>query len=110
ANGRVCLTDKDPRQRGLFGASWALGYIAGCAKGGLEAVAIGAATGPFGFIHRSAEHPQPHFDSLEEPAVYPAFHVMAGLAKGCGRQLIETEISPVGGRSARAWGEADRCV
>ena len=110
ANGRVCLTNKDPRQRGLFGASWALGYIAACAKGGLEAVAIGAATGPFGFIHRSAEHPQPHFDSLEEPAVYPAFHVMAGLAKGCARQLVEVSVSPPGHIAALAWREADHCV
>jgi hypothetical protein len=110
ANRRVCLTDKDPRQRGLFGAAWALGYISACAKGGLEAVAIGAATGPFGFIHRSAEHPQPHFGSVEESAVYPAFHIMAGLAKGCDRQLVEVSVSPPGRIAALAWREADRCV
>jgi hypothetical protein len=110
ANGRICLTHKDPRQRGLFGAAWTLGYIAACAKGGLEAVAIGAATGPFGFIHRSAEHHQPYFDSIDVPAVYPAFHVMAGLTKGCGRQLVEASISPPGRIAALAWREADRFV
>ena len=26
ANGRVCLTNRDPRQRGLFNAAWTLGY------------------------------------------------------------------------------------
>ncbi|MBV9970121.1 MAG: hypothetical protein JO228_09070 [Xanthobacteraceae bacterium] len=109
-NARVCLTDKDPRQRGLFGAAWSLGYVAACAKGGLEAIAIGAATGPFGFIHRSAEHAQPFFDSINEPAVYPAFHVMAGLAKGCGRQLIEVSVSTPGRIAALAWREADRRV
>ena len=110
ANGRVCLTDKDPRQRGLFGAAWTLGYVAACARGGLEAVAIGAPTGPFGFVYRSAEHRQPYFDSVSEPAVYPAFHVMAGLAKGCGRQLVETKASPGGRIAALAWREGDRCV
>jgi len=110
ANKRVCLTDRDPRQRGLFGAAWTLGYIAACAKGGLEAVAVGAATGPFGFIHRFAEHTQPYFDSIDGPAVYPAFHVMAGLAKGCGRQLVEASVLPPGRVAALAWREADRCV
>jgi hypothetical protein len=110
ANGRVCLTDKDPRQRGLFGAAWTLGYVAACAKAGLEAVAIGAATGPFGFIHRSAEHHQPYFDSIGEATVYPAFHVMAGLTRGCGRQIVEASVSPIGRVAALAWREADRCV
>ena len=31
--------------------------------------------------------------SLDGHAVYPAFHVMAGLATGCGRHLIETRSS-----------------
>jgi hypothetical protein len=110
ANGRVCLTHKDPRQRGLFGAAWVLGYIAACAKGGLEAVAICAATGPFGFIHRPVEHPHPYFDSIEESAVYPAFHVMAGLAQGCGRQLVEVSVSPPGRIAVLGWRQADRCV
>jgi hypothetical protein len=29
-NGRVCLSEIDPRQRGLFNAAWMLGYIAAC--------------------------------------------------------------------------------
>ncbi|MBV8768435.1 MAG: hypothetical protein JO094_06005 [Hyphomicrobiales bacterium] len=109
-NARVCLTDRDPRQRGLFGAAWCLGYVAACAKGGLEAVAIGAATGPFGFVHNSAEHALPFFDSIDEPAVYPAFHVVAGLAKGCGQQLVEVRVSSPGRIAALAWREADRRV
>jgi D-apionolactonase len=63
-NERVCLTDRDPRQRGLFNAAWALGYVAACALGGVEAVAIGAATGPLGFIYRHAGYPRPYFDSI----------------------------------------------
>src|SRR4029077_7181769 len=51
-NDRVCLTSDDPRQRGLFNAAWTLGYFAACGYGGVEAVALGATTGPLGFIHR----------------------------------------------------------
>jgi D-apionolactonase len=34
SNRRVCLTNYDPRQRGLFNAAWTLSYIAACAYGG----------------------------------------------------------------------------
>ena len=32
-NGRVALADMDPRQRGLLGAAWYLGYVAHMARG-----------------------------------------------------------------------------
>ena len=110
-NGRVCLTNRDPRQRGLFNAAWTLGYVAACAYGGPEAVALGATTGPLGFIHhRSADHPQPYFDSLDGQALYPAFHVMAGLARGGGHHLVETKLSEPGKVAALAWREDTRIV
>jgi hypothetical protein len=109
-NGRVCLTNNDPRQRGLFNAAWTLGYVAACAYGGLEAVALGATTGPLGFIHhRSADHPQPYFDSLDGHAVYPAFHVMTGLGRGEGHGLIETRLLEPRRVAALAWREGT-CV
>jgi D-apionolactonase len=110
ANGRVCLTDRDPRQRGLFNAAWTLGYVAACAYGGLASVAVGAVTGPLGFIHRRADQGAPYFDAIDRPAVYPAFHVMAGLARGRGRRLIETRVSPAGRAAALAWRDGDRVV
>ena len=109
-NGRVCLTDRDPRQRGLFAAAWTLGYVAASAYGGLEAVAMGAATGPFGFIHRRGERPQPYFDGLDGPAVYPAFHVMAGLVRGSGRPLASVRVSRPDAVAALAWREGERRV
>ena len=108
-NGRVCLTDRDPRQRGGFNAAWTLGYVAACAYGGLEAVALGAATGPLGFIHRKGD-PAPYFDSLAGSAVYPAFHVLAGLGKGRGRPLLEARASAPGRVAALAWREDGRPV
>ena len=109
-NERVCLTDRDPRQRGLFNAAWALGYVAACALGGVKAVAIGAATGPLGFIYRHASDPQPYFDSIGGSPVYPAFHVMAGLARGRGRRLVETRVSQPGSAAALAWSDGDRTI
>src|SRR5579859_6463372 len=45
-NQRVCLTKLDPRQRGLFAAAWTLGYVAALAPTGVEAISLGAPTGP----------------------------------------------------------------
>jgi hypothetical protein len=94
--GRICLARIDPRQRGLFGAAWTLGYVAAFARGGVEAVALGAPTGPFGFIYRRTDYPQPYFDDLKDSALYPAFHVVAGLARDSGRLMIEARSSRPG--------------
>ena len=109
-NGRVCLANADPRQRGLFNAAWTLGYVAACANGGLEAVAMGAATGPLGFVHRRGDTVAPYFDRLESQSVYPAFHVVSGLARGVGRQLVETRASTSGRVAALTWREGERAI
>lgn len=107
-NRRVCLARVDPRQRGLFGAAFVLGYAAACARGRVEAVALGAPTGPFGFIHHgSASWP---FDTLAEPAVYPAFHVLASLTRGSGRPLLATGVSLPGVVDVLAWREGKLSV
>ena len=63
-NERTCLTDRDPRQRGLFNAAWALGYVAACAYGGLEARGAGCDHRP-AWLHPSARPApaSPYFDS-----------------------------------------------
>jgi hypothetical protein len=95
----------------LFNAAWTLGYVAGCAYGEVASVAMGAACGPLGFIHRrAADRPQPYFDSLDGHAVYPAFHVMAGLARGEGRHLLQTQLSEPRKAAALAWREDTRVV
>jgi hypothetical protein len=90
-NERVCLAKMDPRQRGLFGAAWTLGYIACFAYGGLEAITMGAATGPAGMIYRRTDYPQPYFDDLPGPGFYPVYHLMADLAAASGRGLIASK-------------------
>ncbi len=87
-NGRVCLSDMDPRQRGLFAAAWNVGLVAAAAQGGLDAIALGSITGPQGAIYRKADYAQPWFDG-SGAKVYPAYHVLAGLAPVSGARRIE---------------------
>jgi hypothetical protein len=91
-NGRVCLADMDPRQRGLFAAAWNVGLLAALAKGGLDSVALGAVTGPQGVIHRKTDHAQPWFDGAKAQ-VYPAYHVLAGLCAASGNRRLEATSS-----------------
>jgi hypothetical protein len=102
-NGRVCLADMDPRQRGLFGAAWTLGYAAALASGGLAALTLGAATGPAGMIYRRSNHAQPYFDDVGAPAVYPLYHVIAGLAAAGGSRLLATRSAAPGKVAAIAY-------
>jgi hypothetical protein len=92
-NERICLVKTDPRQRGLFGAAWTLGYIASFAPTGVETVCMGAASGPLGVIHRKTDYRQPYYDHLSGPAVYPAFHVVAGLTRSAGAKLVSADSS-----------------
>ncbi|HEU4827419.1 MAG TPA: hypothetical protein VFS85_13145 [Dongiaceae bacterium] len=103
ANGRVCLADMDPRQRGLFGAAWTLGYAAALASGGLAALTLGAATGPAGMIYRRTNYAQPYFDEAGAPAVYPLYHVIAGVAAASGSKLVATRSAAPGKVAALAY-------
>jgi hypothetical protein len=81
ANVRVAFARQDPRQRGLFGAAFALGYFCRAVEAGMDSVCLGAPTGAFGLIHRRTEYSQPWFDAQSEPAVYPIFHPVMALTK-----------------------------
>ena len=91
-NRRVCLSDIDPRQRGLFAAAWSLGYLSAAARAGVNAVAFGSATGPQGMIYRKLPHAQPWFDGREARLV-PIYHVIASLAAASGAKCIDTDSS-----------------
>lgn len=78
ANIRQAMNYNDPRQRGLLGAAWMLGYVARLAEGGASAITMGGATGPFGLIATPRDWPQPWYD--QAGGLYPVFHVLRGLA------------------------------
>jgi hypothetical protein len=67
--GRVAASRVDPRQRGLFGAAWALGLAARAAQEGIAAVGLGMPAGPFGIMPHEAE-----------ARAYPVHTVLRGLA------------------------------
>lgn len=90
-NIRQAMNWNDPRQRGLLGSAWSLGYVARFAYGGAQAVALGGLTGPFGTLHASASYPQPWYDA--QGGLFPAFHVLRGLAAIKGRTLRALSIS-----------------
>ncbi len=102
-NQRICLARMDPRQRGLFGAAWTLGYVATLARAGIEAVTMGSPTGPAGMIYRRADFPQPFFDELSGPAVYPVYHVIAGLAAAAGHKLVASRSGDPAAIASLAW-------
>ncbi len=103
ANIRLAMARVDPRQRGLFGAAWNLGYVAEAARGGLEAVALSAPVGPFGVVYRKMDFTQPYYDGLEEAGLFPVYHVLAGLARGAGRDMLEASSSDRSRVQCVAW-------
>jgi hypothetical protein len=90
-NIRQAMNWNDPRQRGLLGAAWNLGYVARFAYGGAQAVALGGLTGAFGARHARFSHKQPWYD--EAGGWYPLAHVLRGLAGLKGRALQQVEVS-----------------
>jgi hypothetical protein len=75
---RIAMAGDDPRQRGLFGAAWLVGYAARLAGAGIESWTAGALAGPRGQWLDPAK---------PEAGVVPAFAVLLGLAQlaGCRR-------------------------
>lgn len=97
-NERLCLVKADPRQRGLFGAAWMLGYVSSLAPTGVDAITFGAPTGPLGIIHRRSESAVPYYDDAPAaasaaPTVYPAYHVFAGLARASAAARVQATSS-----------------
>ncbi|MEQ8652172.1 MAG: hypothetical protein RIC87_06875 [Kiloniellales bacterium] len=88
-NRRVTMTRSDPRQRGLLGAAWHLGYGARMAEGAVGSVVLGAPIGPFGLLHNPMPTPQPWFDEAGG-GLYPVYHVMRGLYAASGAPRIAT--------------------
>lgn len=93
-NIRQAMNRADPRQRGLLGAAWALGYFARFAAGGASAVALGAPVGAHGAVAAPGADPQPWYD--ENGGLYPVFHVLRGMARLKDTPLVPLSISRPG--------------
>ena len=108
-NGRVALARMDPRQRGLFGAAWNLGYIAHMARGGVDAVALSAPVGEFGVVYAEMDYAQPWFDQ-RGGGVYPVYRVIKGMAAAAGKPMIETSLSDGAAVQAVAYRDGEETV
>jgi len=94
ANIRQAVNFNDPRQRGVMGAAWNLGYFAAFAEGGAQAIALGGAVGPFGVLSVPTPFPQPCFQGRGE--LYPVWHIVRGLAKLRGSPMRPLRSSVAG--------------
>jgi len=92
-NIRQAMNRMDPRQRGLLGAAWYLGYFAHMTRGGAAAVTLGGGVGPFGIVHAKSDFAQPYFDAAG--GLYPVFHVFRGLAALAGRAALAAVSEPI---------------
>ncbi|HVG49551.1 MAG TPA: hypothetical protein VM899_15620 [Rubellimicrobium sp.] len=107
-NIRQAMNWNDPRQRGLLGAAWALSYLSDFAKDGAAAVTLGGATGAFGVVDAPSALPRPWFE--DHGGVYPAFHVLRGLARARGATIHDlglAQAGPVAGLSLRDGGRTE---
>ncbi|MGA8203275.1 MAG: hypothetical protein WB812_02085 [Woeseiaceae bacterium] len=87
-NVRAAMVTADPRQRGIFNAAWTLGYVTRAAAAGIAGLCLSAPTGPFGILWRKSGWRQPWFDDCgKQTAVFPVYHVIAGLARKAGATL-----------------------
>jgi hypothetical protein len=91
-NIRQAMNRVDPRERGLIGAAWYSGYLAHAAQAGIDAVTLGAVSGPSGIVYTRQDHQQPWFDHDDAP-VLPSYHVIAGHADLHGAAVHEVTIS-----------------
>jgi len=88
---RIAMAEADPRQAGLFGAAWAVGYAATIAGTGIAALALNHLAGPQGVV-------------ADDGALYPVFHVMAALTAAGGKPLVPVTVAGQG-VAALAWDE-----
>jgi hypothetical protein len=90
-NIRQAMNRNDPRQRGLLGAAWNLGYVSRFAYGGAAAITLGDTVGAFGVLHTPEPWPQPWYD--DHGGLFPVFHVVRGLAGLSGARLRQVDSS-----------------
>lgn len=92
AGRRIAMCDADPREGGIFGASWALGLAATARASGAERLCLFAAAGPRSVLETEAT-------GLAAPtttaAYRPVYHVFAGLAQFAGCRCYDVIV--VGG-------------
>ncbi len=86
----------DPRQRGLFGAAFAVGAMAASEGHQVDCMALAAPSGPFGIVSETQPVSRPYFDQKPEAVVYPIYHVVREAAALQGKTRCAIENLPGG--------------
>lgn len=102
-NCRVTMARMDPRQRGLFGAAWHLGYLTQAVDAGIEGITMASPVGEFGIVYRPLPHRQQWYDEAKSALVYPVYHVMAGVASAVGKPGVQVTSAAPDRVRAIAW-------
>jgi hypothetical protein len=87
ANGRVTMTDSDPRQTSLYAAAWMIGFAAGTVEAALQTLTVGSLTGRLGLARAFVS---------EKPQLYPAYYAASGLAELGGNRRCTCHSSQPG--------------
>ncbi len=83
---RAAMARQDPRQSGLLGAAWALGYVAHLVREGVSAITLGGGVGDFGLLSEAIAGVR---------KLRPAFHVFRGVAGLAGQVRANTVVDPM---------------
>lgn len=75
---RMPLSDRDPRQRGVFGAAWTVGLVAALASEDLDVLALHASHG--------------HLGVTDGGRPRPCYAVLAALARASGRDIEPLDL------------------
>jgi hypothetical protein len=87
ANGRVTMTDCDPRQTSLFAAAWMIGFVAETAEAALQMLTVGSLSGRLGLASAG---------NSGKPQLHPAFYAARGLAELGGNPRYQCHSSQEG--------------
>jgi hypothetical protein len=102
---RLPLSDRDPRQSGLFAAAWSAGYAAALAGFGLDGLSLHDLAGPLGVV--PDEQDRDLWAGLVPQArVRPVFHVMRMLAAAASSAVLPCVSTPAG-TAAVGWKKKD---
>ena len=92
---RRTMAREDPRQRGLFGAAWAVGVLGATEGSAVEALCLAAPSGPFGIVYAPQLYPQAGYDD-GGLAVYPLYHVVREACRMAGACRVSFNGLPDG--------------
>lgn len=106
---RRTMAREDPRQRGLFGAAWAVGVLAATEGSAVETLCLAAPTGPFGIAYTPQDYPQIGFDG-SDALVYPLYHVVHEACRMAGAKRLSFSSLPDGLSAFGAQLNGDKCA